>query len=74
MGREKIRFHGYHYLPEVSGIMDKNSFIDFRRIITLDRLDDSNIESVATISAPFLKDIIARFSYYYSRQGQPELK
>lgn len=54
--------------------MDKNSFIDFRRIITLDRLDDSNIESVATISAPFLKDIIARFSYYYSRQGQPELK
>ena len=64
----------YHYLPEVSDIMDKNSFIDFRRIITLDRLDDNIIESVATISAPFLKDIIARFSYYYSRQGQPELK
>jgi CheY-like chemotaxis protein len=63
----------YHYLPEISGIMDENSFIDFRHIRTFDKLDD-NIKSVATISAPFLKDIIARFSHYYSRQGQPELK
>lgn len=29
-------------------------------------------ERVASISSPFLKDIIARFSHYYARQGQPE--
>lgn len=30
-------------------------------------------ERVASISSPFLKDIIARFSRYYARQGQPDL-
>lgn len=64
----------YHYLPEVSGIMGENSFIDFRDIKTFDKLDDNTVKSIATISAPFLKDIIARFSHYYSRQGQPELQ
>jgi hypothetical protein len=26
---------------------------------------------IASIASPFLKDIIARFSAYYARQGQP---
>jgi len=30
-------------------------------------------EQIASISSPFLKDIIARFSAYYARQGQPNL-
>lgn len=29
-------------------------------------------ERVASIASPFLKDIIARFSHYYARQGQPK--
>jgi len=28
---------------------------------------------VATVTDKFCKDIIARFSHYYSRQGQPDL-
>lgn len=30
-------------------------------------------EKIASIASPFLKDIIARFSNYYARQGQPNL-
>lgn len=30
-------------------------------------------QKIASISSPFLKDIIARFSNYYARQGQPNL-
>jgi hypothetical protein len=33
---------------------------------------EKNYDRVATISNHFLQDIIARFSQYYSRQGQPD--
>ena len=35
--------------------------------------DDSKFERIATISQPFLKDLIARYSRYYTRQGAPNI-
>lgn len=59
----------FHYLPEFN-IMT-NNIIDFQNIITISKDDINGFERKASISSPFLKDIIARFSAYYARQGQP---
>jgi hypothetical protein len=66
----------YHCIPSSKefsiGIID---FQD-KQTIQSDSLDkaitDSRTERIATISHPFLKDIIARYSNYYSRQGSPD--
>lgn len=64
----------YHFLPPYKKI--SGFFADFQFQNSLD-FDECNqlkgYERIATISQPFLKDIISRFSQYYSRQGQPEL-
>lgn len=59
----------YHYLPP----FEKNSgfLIDFQDLISYPYSDFEKCDRVATISAPFIKDIISRFANYYSRQGQP---
>ena len=63
----------YHFTPNV-GIISIG-FIDFQNKITIDEneveesLKNDEIERIATVSNPFLKDIIARYSSYYSRQG-----
>ena len=64
----KNKNYRYHYLPS----FEKNDgfLIDFQKIISLPN-SDNKLDRLATISSPFLKDIIARFSSYYSRQGQP---
>lgn len=61
----------FHYLPKFNIMMD--NIIDFQNIITVPKDDITNFERMASISSPFLKDIIARFSAYYARQGQPNL-
>jgi CheY-like chemotaxis protein len=35
---------------------------------------NGEFDHIATINASFLKDIVARFAFYYSRQGAPDLK
>ncbi len=45
----------------------------FLRYLTNREVNIKNYERIASISSPFLKDIIARFSAYYARQGQPNL-
>jgi ActR/RegA family two-component response regulator len=61
---ESFRFH---YLPKYEG---NNGFIvDFQDITSIGFTNE--LERVATISSPFIKDIISRFANYYSRQGQP---
>lgn len=74
----------YHYLPKFSDI-ETDYVIDFQNITTVDTVfsdtdyiasRESNISTyrkIASISSPFLKDIIVRFSTYYARQGQPNL-
>jgi hypothetical protein len=64
----------YHFIPPYKSI--KGYFADFQSqlSINISTIEDKEIyERIATISQPFLKDIIARFSQYYSRQGQPNL-
>jgi CheY-like chemotaxis protein len=57
----------FHYLPPFEG--NNGLVIDFQHIISI--AFESELDRVATISSPFIKDIISRFSNYYSRQGQP---
>jgi CheY-like chemotaxis protein len=57
----------FHYLPPH---LNENGFlIDFQDLRTIEV--ESNFAAFASISAPFLKDVISRFTSYYSRQGQP---
>jgi len=64
----------YHWLPETN--VFEGGFINFRKIFSytindfISKFDVLNIQ----ISPAFIKDIIARFSFYYARQGQPEIE
>lgn len=62
----------YHFLPSYKDI--PAGFIDFQTLksLTEDEIRE-NYDRVATISPLFMRDIIARFSRYYARQGQPDL-
>lgn len=61
----------YHFLPPSGDL--SGSFIDFQSLSTIDTsILTENYERVARVSGAFLKDVIARFSQYYSRQGQPD--
>ena len=70
---ESIR---YHFLPQFSKF--SGGFVDFRSIISLKynkdtgKIDDVNYKKVGVITESFKRDIVARFSSYYHRQGQPE--
>jgi hypothetical protein len=59
----------FHYLPEFDVMPDH--IIDFQNIIMIPKGEITSFRRLASISSPFLKDIIARFSAYYARQGQP---
>jgi CheY-like chemotaxis protein len=60
-----------HYLPQSDlfpgGIINFREIISEKRSQFIDRFTLPKIQ----ISSTFLKDIIARFSSYYARQGQP---
>ncbi len=57
----------YHFLPPLG---KTNGFlIDFQSLSSV--VMPTSPERIASISSPFIKDIISRFSSYYSRQGQP---
>jgi len=66
----------YHFVPKVNSI--KAGFIDFQAKTTIstsivkDRLSKGKAKRIATISGPFLKDIISRYANYFSRQGSPD--
>ncbi|EAL5481057.1 hypothetical protein DQ699_09220, partial [Campylobacter jejuni] len=47
--------------------------ICFQGLISVKKEEISDYARVASISYPFLKDIIAKFSRYYARQGSPEI-
>ncbi|MDB5222145.1 MAG: hypothetical protein JWN83_812 [Chitinophagaceae bacterium] len=60
----------YHYLPPFKN--ENGYLIDFQDLSSVSFNTDFKRE--ATISSPFIKDIISRFANYYSRQGQPTYK
>lgn len=65
----------YHFLPKVSFF--DGGFIDFRLLICLkydkknNTFEGRDLKKIGTITDSFKRDIIARFSSYYQRQGQP---
>lgn len=61
----------FHYLPSFHSINE--GIIDFQRITKIAVENITEYQPIASISSIFLKDIIARFSAYYARQGQPNL-
>lgn len=63
----------YHFLP--TSIQFEGGFINFQFVqsVLLARCI-SDYEPLMTISNSFRKDIISRFSNYYSRQGQPVIE
>ncbi|PKP19163.1 MAG: hypothetical protein CVU07_00465 [Bacteroidetes bacterium HGW-Bacteroidetes-23] len=66
----------FHFIPKAISI--EPGLIDFQDKLTIPNnvvnsfLKEKKIERLATVSQPFLKDIISRYSNYYSRQGSPD--
>ena len=65
----------YHYLPKCK--IFAGGLINFNKIITVNiseiEKQETSYTAVAKISLPYLKNILARFAMYYSRQGQPDI-
>ena len=64
----------YHCLPETE--FGPLGFIDFRRLLSFaeDELKARfQTPPEVQVSPPFAKEIVARFSSYYARQGQPDI-
>ena len=64
----------YHWLPKTNFF--SGGFLNFRKLSTLE--NDTLSERFETpsqiqIAPSFIKDVIARFSSYYARQGQPDI-
>lgn len=65
----------YHFLPKT--ILFQGGFINFQNIISVpinEFEDKEKIKVDCVITSPFRKDIISRFSNYFSRQGQPNIE
>ncbi|MBF8456977.1 hypothetical protein IV494_07240 [Kaistella sp. G5-32] len=68
----------YHFIPKAESI--EPGLVDFQDKFTIknsevnELLKADKIIRIATISQPFLKDIISRYSNYYSRQGSPDFE
>lgn len=66
----------YHCIPKSDSF--NIGIIDFQDKFTINdsdlegRIKQGEVERIATVSHPFLKDIISRYSNYYSRQGSPD--
>lgn len=63
----------YHWLPKTDFYL--GGVINFRRVFTYTEKEINTLfdPPEIQISAPFLKDMISRFSSYYARQGQPDI-
>ena len=62
----------YHLLPPCNAF--SGGLIDFQKIMSIDRESFYEYTTViASVNPVFIKDIQARFSHYYGRQGQPQL-
>jgi len=62
----------FHYLPQ--SILFEGGYVNFQ-IIKSDKIKVilSDFEVTLVVAGHFKKDIISRFSNYYSRQGQPSI-
>lgn len=63
--------HKFHFLPNCTYF--EGGLINFQLIQSLAHKEIENeYDPIASVTTNFCKDIIARFSYYYSRQGSPD--
>lgn len=64
----------YHWLPDIDSCKG-GGFLNFRKLLSLPMEDFNNKfdKPEIQISPFFVKDIVARFSAYYARQGQPDI-
>ena len=66
----------YHFIPKHNRI--NAGIIDFQDKLSIpieeinEKIKGTEIDRFATISLPFLKDLIERYSSYYARQGSPD--
>jgi hypothetical protein len=66
----------YHFIPKHSSI--DAGIIDFQDKLSIpieeieEKIKTEEIDRFATVSLPFLKDLIERYSSYYARQGSPD--
>jgi len=66
----------FHFIPRHKGI--NAGIIDFQNKLSMPieeleaKIKSLEVDRFATISMPFLKDLIARYSSYYARQGSPD--
>lgn len=67
------RLSYYHWLPRTKFF--EGGFLDFRNLRTLTKEEfDGKFENPSIQISPFfVKDIVARFSAFYARQGQPDI-
>jgi CheY-like chemotaxis protein len=64
--------HRYYFLPKSKNF--EGGLINFHMLESVDRNEVAEkFEIIATINTQFLKDIIAKFAFYYSRQGAPDI-
>lgn len=63
----------HHWLPSVGEF--QGGFVNFRKVrsVPFDEFTKNFSLDRVRVAAPFVKDILARFSAYYSRQGQPDI-
>ena len=63
--------HYYHFLPQTKLVA--GGLVNFRKAVTAEPESFENTfgQPTAQISGAFTKDLVARFSSYYARQGQP---
>ncbi len=63
----------YHWLPKTNSFT--GGFLNFRKLSTLpkEKIDEQFEAPSIQISPSFVKDVLARFSSYYARQGQPDI-
>lgn len=63
----------FHYLPKCK--IFEGGLINFQGLKTIEisELESGNYKVIAKIASPYLKNILARFSNYYARQGQPDI-
>lgn len=71
-GNNKSTYH--HWLPKTDFF--EGGFLNFRKLFTLEIeqfQEKFHTPPEIQISLSFVKDIVARFSSYYARQGQPDI-
>jgi len=63
----------YHWLPRTDFF--EGGFLNFRKLSSLssEEFNERFEKPAVQISPSFVKDMVARFSAYYARQGQPDI-